>query len=101
MNIETRAKRVADVLGEAVVQGTFSKLVEIEVGKCLRQMEKLKEELTHYERQFGMDSPRAWVEYQKGKLGDDGDIMEWMMLFENYQALKRQNDRLSQIDTLQ
>ena len=52
-------------------------------------MEKLKEELTHYERQLGMDSQKAWSEYQKGKLGDDGDIMEWMMLFENYQALER------------
>jgi hypothetical protein len=101
MNIETRAKRVADVLGEAVVQSTFSKLVEIEVGKCLRQMESLKEELAIYEKRFGMDSQRAWVEYQKGKLGDDGDIMEWMMLFENFRALVKQNDRLSQIDTLQ
>lgn len=101
MNIETRAKRVADVLGEAVVRGTFSKLVQIEVGKCLRQMEKLKEELAIYEKRFGMDSQRAWVEYQKGKLSDDGDIMEWMMLFENFRALVRQNDRLSEIDTLQ
>ncbi|MDZ7697283.1 MAG: hypothetical protein U5R49_10285 [Deltaproteobacteria bacterium] len=64
-------------------------------------MEKLKEELALYERRFGMNSQGAWVAYQKGELGDDGDIMEWMMLFENYRALERQNDRLSQIDTLQ
>ena len=101
MNIETRAKKVADVLGDAIVQGTFNKLVQIEVGKCLRQMAKLKEELALYERRFGMDSQGAWVEYQKGKVGDDGDIIEWMMLFENYQALERQYDRLEQLDTLQ
>ena len=101
MNIETRAKRVADVLGEAIVQGTFNKLVQIEVGKCLRQMERLKGELAPYESRFAMDSGGAWVEYQKGKLGDDGDVMEWMMLFENYQALQKQYDRLTQIDTSQ
>ena len=63
-------------------------------------MERLKGELALYERRFGMDSQGVWVEYQKGKLCDDGDIMEWMMLFKNYQALERQYDRLTQIDTL-
>lgn len=101
MNIGTHAKRVADILGDAAVHGMFSKLVQIEVGRCLRKKERLKEELALYEKRFGMDSQRAWVEYQKGKLSDDGDIMEWMMLFENFRALVRQNDRLSQIDTLQ
>ena len=98
MNIETRAKKMADVLGEAVVQRTFIKLVQIEVEKCLRQMDKLKEELLPYEKRFEMNSQEAWTEYQNGKLGDDGDIMEWMMLFENYRALQRQHDRLTAIN---
>jgi len=98
MNIETRAKKMADVLGEAVVQRTFIKLVQIEVEKYLRQMDKLKEELVPYEKRFGLNSQEAWTEYQNGKLGDDGDIMEWMMLFENYRALQRQYDRLTEIN---
>ena len=98
MNIETSAKKMADVLGEAVVQGTFKKLVQIEVAKCLRKMDKLKEELVPYEKRFEMSSHEAWTEYRNGKLGDDGDIMEWMMLFENFQALEKQHDRLMEIN---
>ncbi|MEA3359586.1 MAG: hypothetical protein U9R17_09325 [Thermodesulfobacteriota bacterium] len=98
MSIETSAKKMADVLGEAVVQSTFKKLVQIDVEKSLRQMDKLKEELVPYEKRFGMNSQKAWTEYQNGKLGDDGDIMEWMMLFENYRTLQRQHDRLTEIN---
>ena len=98
MNIETRAKKMADVLGEAVVQGTFKKLVQIEIAKCLRQMDRLKEELAPYEKRFEMGNHEAWTEYRNGKLVDDGDIMEWMMLFENYQALEKQHDRLKEIN---
>jgi hypothetical protein len=54
MNIETSAKKMADVLGEAVVQGAFKKLVQIEVAKCLRQMDRLKKELAPYEKRFEM-----------------------------------------------
>ena len=99
MNIETSAKKLADVLGEAVIRGTFKKLVQIEVEKCLRQMDKLKDEFVPYEKRFGINSHEAWIKYRNGKLGDDGDIMEWMMLFENYRALQKQHDRLMEIDS--
>lgn len=99
MNIETRARKMANVLGEAVLQGTFKKLVQIEVEKCLRRMDGLKKEFAPYEKRFGMSTGEAWNEYQNGKLGDDGDVMEWMMLFENYRALQEQYDRLTEIDS--
>jgi len=89
---------MADVLGEALVQRRFIKLVQIEAAKCLRKMDKLKEELVLYEKRFGMNSQEAWTEYRNGKLGDDGDIMEWMMLFENYRALQKKHDRLMEIN---
>ncbi|MCD6297795.1 MAG: hypothetical protein J7M30_11645 [Deltaproteobacteria bacterium] len=98
MNIETSAKKMADVLGEAVVQETLKKLIQIEMAKCLRKMDKLEQELVPYEKRFEMSSHEAWTEYRNGKLGDDGDIMEWMMLFENFQALEKQHDRLMEIN---
>ncbi|OPX35063.1 MAG: hypothetical protein B1H12_09450 [Desulfobacteraceae bacterium 4484_190.2] len=98
MNIETTAKKMADVLGEAVVQETLKKLIQIEMAKCLRKMGKLEQELVPYEKRFEMSSHEAWTEYRNGKLGDDGDIMEWMMLFENFQALEKQHDRLMEIN---
>lgn len=32
-----------------------------------------------------------------GTLGDDGDIMEWMMLFENYLALEKHHKRITEM----
>ncbi|QTA93298.1 hypothetical protein [Desulfonema magnum] len=90
MNIETRSRKIADIMGEAVVHSTLKKMAQFEMGKCQQKMEHLKKELAPFEERFGMESRNAWTAYQSGKLGDDGDIMEWMMLFENFLALRRQ-----------
>ncbi|MDM8550555.1 hypothetical protein QUF72_10770 [Desulfobacterales bacterium HSG2] len=47
-----------------------------------------------------MSSQEAWTAFQNGKLGDDGDIMEWMMLFENFLALQKQFSRIWEIEFL-
>ena len=99
MNIETRVRKMRNVLGDAVVQSTFKKLAQIELEKCLRRMDKLKAELTQYEERFQMSSQEAWKKYQEGKLGDNEDVMEWMMLFENYRTFQRQCERITEIDT--
>lgn len=90
MNLETRSKMVADIMGEAVVHNTLKKMAQVEMGKCLQKMEVMERELAPFEKRFGMNSRDAWTAYQKGTLGDDGDMMEWMMLFENLLALQNQ-----------
>ncbi len=40
----------------------------------------------------------AWEEFQSGKLGDDTDIIEWMMLYENYLALEKQRNRITGVN---
>jgi len=97
MNVETQARKAADVLGEEVVQGTLSKLVQIERERCLRQIEKLRGEIDVIEGRFGKTSQKAWEEYQDGKLGDNPDIMEWVMLIENLRSLQAQFDRMAEI----
>ncbi len=54
----------------------------------MSQMEKLKEGIGAFESRFGKKSEQAWQEYQDGKLGDEADIMEWVMLIENLQSLR-------------
>lgn len=98
MNIETRSRKIADIMGEAVVHSTLRKMAQIEMGKCLQKTEHLKKELAPFEQRFGMSSQDAWAAYQKGNLGDDGDIMEWMMLFENLLALQRQQERIREVE---
>jgi hypothetical protein len=97
MSVETQARKAADVLGEEVVQGTISKLVQIERERCLRQIEKLRQDLALFEGRFGKSSQTAWQEYRDGKLGDDADIMEWVMLIENLRSLQTQLDRMADI----
>lgn len=99
MDIESHARKAADVLGEKVVEGAINKLVQIERERCLRQMEKIKEGIGAFEGRFGKDSEQVWQEYHAGKLGDNADIMEWVMLIENLHALKEQCDRMAEIQT--
>jgi hypothetical protein len=99
MSVETQARKAADVLGEEVVQGTISKLVQIERERCLRQIEKLRKELDVFEGRFGKSSQKAWQEYQDGKLGDNADVMEWMMLIENLRSLQTQFDLMAEIQS--
>ena len=97
MSVETQARKAADVLGEEVVQGTINKLVQIERERCLRQIEKLRQEIDVFEGGLGKSSQKVWQEYQDGKLGDDADIMEWVMLIENLRSLQAQFDRMAEI----
>ncbi len=60
----------------------------------IQKMEVMERKLAPFEKRFGMNSRDAWTAYQKGTLGDDGDIMEWMMLFENLLALQNQYERI-------
>ena len=98
MNIETSFKQITDVLGMSIVQETLKKLTQLELEKYKTQMEKVKSELIPFERRFGKISQVAWEEFQRGKLGDDMDIMEWMMLYENYLALEKQYKCLIEVE---
>ncbi len=97
MDIESQARKAAEVLGEKVVEGAINKLVQIDRERCLRQMEKMRERIGAFEGCFGKDSDQVWQEYRAGKLGDNADIMEWIMLIENLRALKEQCDRMAEI----
>ncbi len=97
MNLETISRKMTDIMGEAVVHSTLRKMAQFEMGKCLQKTEHLKKKLAPFEKNFGMDSRNAWTAYRNGELGDDGDIMERMMLFENFLALQRQYERLREV----
>lgn len=60
-------------------------------------MNRIKAELIPFENRFGKDSRTAWDEFQSGKLGDDGDIMEWMMLFKNYLAPEKHHNGITEM----
>lgn len=98
MNIEARVEKIRDVLGDTVIAGTFRKLAQIELEKCKRLQGRLKSELKPYEDRFKMTSEKAWMAYQEGKIGDEADIMEWMMVYKNFLALEARSKKIRDID---
>jgi hypothetical protein len=94
MNVQTVSKDLADIVGASFVQDTLKKLAIIELERYSLKMKKLRAELAHFEKGFQKSSEATWEEFKSGKLGDDADLMEWMMLFENYQELKKRYEKI-------
>lgn len=94
MNVQTKLQEISQLVGEPLVYETLAKLLQIEKTKCLRKIERLKNELSPYEQRFGMNSLDAWNAYRAGRLGDDMDVMEWMALVENFNAMEEYYQRI-------
>ncbi len=98
MNAQNQMKQLTNILGESLVFETFSKLLHVEKEKCSKKIDRLKSELSQYEKEFSMKSEETWEGYRDGTSGDGFDVMEWMALYENLIALKEQYDRITNID---
>lgn len=94
MNIETRVREFADILGESRIIQTLSKLAEIEANRCQKKIGYIRQELIQFEKRFNMTSDAAWTQFENGDLGDGADIMEWMGLYENLTDFQNYYSRL-------
>jgi len=94
MNVQNFSKQLAEVVGINIVQETLNKLAVIEAAKCVLKMEKLRAELGLFEERFSESSENAWKKFKAGKSGDSAEMMEWMMLFENYLSLEKQHKKI-------
>jgi len=94
MNLETRVKKISEVLGEERVLSTLKRLIQLEADHCLYEIEQIQWELIPFEKQYSMKSETAWNEYNKGRLGDDADVMEWMAVYENLIDFKEEYNRI-------
>ncbi len=83
MNLHENLEELTDILGAERVKDALTKLTRIEADRRLLNINKLKREVDVFERKFHISSQQAWESYQKGELGDDMDIMEWMAIYEN------------------
>ena len=100
MDIEQQVKELSGILGETRIRNTLKKLAEIEAGKCSTKIERTKKDLSVFEGRFQLKSKTAWDEFNKGKLGDSADIIEWMGLYENLLDFQDQYDRISRSEVL-
>ena len=50
---------------------------------------ELWRELYELEQRYGMSSAEFYEKYQKGELGDDGDIMHWAIVYDSFLRRKQ------------
>lgn len=86
-DVATQAKRIAAVCGDVVVGSVLRHLTELELGRYELAIEQTRRELAPFESRFGRESLAAWEAWQRGELGDDAEVMEWMALTENLRLL--------------
>ena len=46
-------------------------------------IQQIRPELEVFEKRFKMSSEECYAQFTAGTLGDDGDIFEWVSLYEN------------------
>lgn len=94
MQTDAAINEFSSLFGEQRVKSTLRKMADIEISHCRLDLKNADKALRPFEERFGMTSRQAWERYNKGQLGDELDIMEWMGLYENHLALKQQLQRI-------
>jgi hypothetical protein len=75
---------------------TLKKLIEHYIQECERNMVELSQDLTDFEKKYGMDSEYFYDEFENGKLGDAMDFFEWASLYDIFrdsEALKNELEK--------
>lgn len=60
-----------------VVTTTITKLIEREIKSMKDLLDRLKNQLQNFEKQYSMTSYEFHKMFEQGKLGDDIDYIEW------------------------
>ena len=94
MNTDIGIDEFAELFGRQRVTSTLRKMADIELSHCRLDLVKARQTLRPFEERFGMSSEDAWGKYNRGDLGDDLDIMEWMGVYENYLSIEKQLQRI-------
>lgn len=71
-----------------LMERTLSKLFQYEADVSQRKLQRLNDDLSGLEQQYGMSSPEFYELYQSGKTDDRMDYVEWASLFQMAQRLK-------------
>jgi len=94
MNTDIGMDEFAALFGKQRVKSTLKKMADIEINHCRLNLAKARTALHPFEKRFKMSSKDAWEKYNRGDLGDDLDIMEWMGLYENCLSFEKQLQRI-------
>jgi Rad3-related DNA helicase len=91
-DISKKINSLASIGAEKQVSDTLRKIIVIRLKDYETKLSRLSSDLKIFEDKFDKKSHIFFNEFNKGKLGDDMDFLEWAGLYENYLLFK---DRIS------
>ena len=80
---EKKIEMLEQIGAGPILERTLSKLIAIQIARYRMAIEQLRPDLAVFEKRFNMSSEACYAEFTAGTLGDDGDIFEWVSLYEN------------------
>lgn len=78
-NLEKFIKKHGD---DPFISQTISKMLSYKIQKYDERIKKLGKGLKKFERTYKKESPAFFKEFQKGKIGDNLDFVEWSSLYQ-------------------
>jgi hypothetical protein len=81
--LQKRIEAIEKVGAEALADHTLQKLIHLQLQKYEKQLAEVRRELEPFEQRYGMTSEEGHQRFLTGELGDAGDVMEWMGLYDD------------------
>lgn len=83
-NIACKLEQLAEIYrheyASEIMLSTLHKLFGYETETCRSQLRQLQNDLSDFEKQYGMSSDIFWQNFQEGKTDDRMDFVEWASL---------------------
>jgi len=67
---------------DSVISQTITKMLDYKIQEYDEKINKLNKDLKKYERKYKKESPLFFDEFNKGRLGDEMDFIEWTSLYQ-------------------
>lgn len=81
--LQKRIEAIEKVGAEALADHALRKVIHLQLQKYEKQLADMRRELEPFEQQYGMTSEEGHQSFLAGELGDAGDVMEWMGLYDD------------------
>lgn len=80
---EKKIKMLEQIGAGNVIERTLNKLIAIQTSRYQMAIQQITPDLKAFEKRFEMSSEECYSRFNSGNMGDDGDIFEWISLYEN------------------
>lgn len=79
---------------DSVISQTITKMLDYKIQKYDEEINRLNKVLKKFERKYKKESSVLFDEFNKGRLGDDMDFIEWASLYQMRSNLLKKKTEL-------